>query len=159
MWTWPLKSIGRTWPDSPGQFGTVRKHDIHTGVDLYCIEGTVVVAVEDGFVVAIEEFTGTAAKSPWWHNTQAILVEGMSGVVCYGEVAVSEALRIGDRVSEGQPLGTVKTVLRKDKGRPMTMLHIELYQTGTVESVWWNCEHRPENLCDPTKFLKGAFFS
>ena len=111
-WNWPLP-VRPEIPtgDHPGSFGAVRKHDVHTGVDLYCDPGTEVYAVEDGVVVEIEDFTGPKAESPWWHETQAILVEGESGVVLYGEV---EALvEVGDKITTGQVVGKVKTVLKK----------------------------------------------
>lgn len=75
----------------PGAFGVSRKHDVHTGVDLYASESTPVYAIEDGKIVEILEFTGEGADppSPWWNRTQAVLVEGRSGVILYGEVSAS----------------------------------------------------------------------
>lgn len=142
-------------PPHQGAFGAVRKFDIHTGVDIYCAECTPVVALETGIIVGIEDFTGQNAESPWWNDTQAILVEGPSGVVLYGEIVVKDGLQVGDEVREGYRLGSVKTVLKKDKGLPMTMLHFELYDHGTRESVWWRLDDdRPQNLRDPTELLK-----
>ena len=56
-WIWPL-TAAPLFPDEPGQFGTRRVEDVHTGVDLYCELGTEVRAVEAGEVVALEWFTG-----------------------------------------------------------------------------------------------------
>ena len=175
----------------PGAFGAVRKFDVHTGVDLYCKQGTPICAVEDGTVVEIEIFTGPRAESPWWNETLAILVEGKSGVVCYGEVdiyrftrsrveAVRKAgepsledalnykkfglhqqgepyLQVGQTVKRGELLAWTKQVLVKDKGRPMCMLHFELYNPGTRETVWWRKdEPRPSELIDPTQKLLEA---
>ena len=69
-WLWPLKATTPMFPDEPGWFGAVRKSDIHTGIDLYCEQGTQIVAVEDGVVVHIEGFTGPNADdpSPWWEG-------------------------------------------------------------------------------------------
>lgn len=160
MWIWPLLSSSRTWPDEPGQFATARKHDIHTGVDLYTEPMTDVVAVELGIVVNVEPFTGDHAGSPWWNRTWATLVEGPSGVVAYGEILPAPGLRIGDVVDPGMRLGHVLTVLPKDKGRPRTMLHLELYARGTRKTVWWKLgESRPAELLDPTSLLKEAFLS
>lgn len=154
-WIWPLLTQARIWPDPPGRFGAVRTHDIHTGVDLYTLPGTVVVAVEPGLVVEVEPFTGVLAGSPWWNETWAVLVEGSSGVVCYGEVL--PLVRPGDLLSSGSHVGTVQTVLRKDKGRPMTMLHLELYDSGTRTTVWWHLgQPQPEGLRDPTPYLTGV---
>lgn len=156
-WNWPLWCGDAGLPDAPGQFGVVRKHDIHTGVDLYTYPGMPVLPVEDGVVVAIEDFTGPQAGSPWWNETQAVLVEGASGVVCYGELSPLRDLTVGDLVGVESCLGCVKTVLRKDKGRPMTMLHLELYKKGQRETAWWrHGEPCPDGLLDPTPFLEAA---
>jgi hypothetical protein len=107
QWRWPLPNVPKLLPDTPGRFGAVRKHDVHTGVDLYCAVSAKVVAVEAGEVVAIEPFTGPDAASPWWLSTEAVLVEGASGVVVYGEVhpevQVGDQLEAGDR--GGRPTG------------------------------------------------------
>jgi len=141
--------------DHPGAFGAVRKFDVHTGVDLYCPRNTPIFAVENGKVVEVEIFTGPRAESPWWHETSALLVEGDSGVVCYGEVETS--LKIGDKVKRGELIALSKQVLKKDKGKPMCMLHFELYQSGTDETVWWKRdEPQPTNLLNPTGLLLEA---
>src|SRR6185369_11326283 len=79
-------------PPHPGAFAAVRAHHVHEGVDLYCPEGTCVTAVEAGEVVAIVAFTGPRAGSPFWLDTDAVLVEGPTGVVVYGELAPSVVL-------------------------------------------------------------------
>lgn len=141
-------------PPHPGAFGAVRKHHIHEGVDLYCPPGTPVFAVEDGVVAARLAFTGPAAGSPWWHDTEAVMIEGASGVVNYGEIAAAPSLRPGSRVSAGERIGAVVPVLRTDKGRPQTMLHLELYAPGTKDAAEWKPgTAKPGNLRDPTKFL------
>lgn len=154
-WFWPLPDRPLAWSDAPGQFGAVRRHDVHTGVDLYCPAGSLVVAVEGGAVVAVEDFTGPDAGSPWWLPTQAVLVEGASGVVVYGEVAPLVAP--GDRVEAGGPVGAVLRVLRRDKGRPTAMLHLELMVPGSRATVWWRLgQDWPAPLLDPTPRLKAA---
>jgi len=158
IWTWPLFEGPRVWPDEPGCFGTVRRHDVHTGVDLYTYPGMPVLAVEPGRVVAVEDYTGPKAGSPWWRDTQAILIEGPSGVVCYGEVAPLKCITIGAEIKAGDCIACVKTVLVRSKGRPTTMLHVELYQPGARESVWWRLgEPRPSTLRDPTDRLREAW--
>lgn len=140
----------------PGGFGTNRKFDVHTGIDIYCEPEQSVVAVEDGKVVLIEYFTGELSNppSPWWHNTKSVLIEGSSGVVVYGEIRPLETIQVGQHVKQGECIGNVITVLKKDKGIPMTMLHLELYKYGTRETVIWNIDKsKPENLLDPTMKL------
>lgn len=140
----------------PGAFGFVRANHVHEGVDLYCPEGTPVHAVEDGTVVAIIPFTGPSAEppSPWWHDTLAVLVEGSSGVVVYGEVDIGTGIVIGSRLKAGEPFAHVVRVLRKDKGRPTAMLHLELHVPGTRDAFEWTQDAgRPASLLDPTDRL------
>lgn len=132
-----------------------RRHHVHEGVDLYAPEGTPVLAVEDGTVVRIEPFTGPQAGSPWWHDTWAVWVEGVTGAVVYGEVRPRSDLREGQNVAAGDRLGEVIPVLRHDKGRPLAMLHLELHEPGAREAPEWPCEGpRPVTLRDPTPWLR-----
>jgi murein DD-endopeptidase MepM/ murein hydrolase activator NlpD len=123
-------------------------------VDLYAPEGTAVLAVESGTVVVIEPFTGPAAGSAWWQDTQAVFVEGASGVVVYGELRPAQGLALGDLVQAGQVIGHLTPVLRQDKGRPGCMLHLELHVAGTRDAPGWDHgRDRPATLCDPTPRL------
>jgi len=141
-----------------GSFGFRRKHHTHEGVDLYAIEGSPVIAVEDGTIVNIVPFTGSSINLPWWLDTFAILVEGKSGVVCYGEIYPdyeANGIKIGANIKAGKHLGYVMRVLREDKGRPVSMLHLELYSHGITEPI-----NLPVNaiigetaLRDPTQYL------
>lgn len=139
-----------------GAFGVQRKYHHHEGVDLYTAEGTPVRAVEAGTVIAVHLFTGSDAGSPWWLDTFCLMVEGPSGVVNYGEITPS--VGVTTQVKAGDILGTVKRVLKEDKGRPTSMLHLELYQPGTTEPVEWpvDREKPPEGLWDPTPYLRWA---
>ena len=132
-----------------GAFGVVRKNHTHEGIDFYAPEGTVVAAVEDGVVVVVEPFTGPAAGSPWWMDTQCVMVEGASGVVVYGEIHATVAT--GSRVAAGQSIGTIARVLPKNKGRPQDMLHLELHTYGARACPEW-VNHRPSSLLDPTPY-------
>lgn len=166
-WLWPLKDTTPMLPDAPGRFGHKRKHDIHTGVDLYCELGTQVIAVEDGVVVCVKDFTGST-ESPLWNDTQAVLVRGTSGVVVYG--GITTHLSPGNEVQAGEIIGTITTsVLKKFKGRPMVMLHIELMthdsvihiKAGDVDTrggaLWWKKNKpKPNILRNPTPHLIAA---
>ena len=157
-WIWPLKNLTPMFPDDPGRFGVQRLHDYHTGVDLYCEMGQEVVAVEDGEVTLVEWFTGAKSPeaSPWWNDTQAILIKGESGVVTYGEVKA--LVNVGDKVSQGQVIAIVeKPVLTSNKGRPMVMLHIELMSHDATVTLWWRKgEDMPSQLRNPEPFLLKA---
>jgi hypothetical protein len=132
-------------------------------------------------VVDTPYFTGKYAltddgqPSSWWNDTRAVLVEGSSGVIVYGELG-PDSLRVktGDSVSAGTALGRVDVaVLRSFKGRPMVMLHLELMAHGSRDTVWWTLRPqqyqrvkaeqeqdpectRPAGLMDPTPRLMEA---
>lgn len=126
----------------------------HEGVGLYAPEGTPALSSEDGVVVVIGPFTGPAVCSSWWHDTQAIFVEEASGVVVYGELMPQQSLSHGDQIFAGQNLGHLTPVLRKDKGRPGCMLHIELHKRGTRHAPGWDHgQDKPFTLPDPTPYL------
>lgn len=152
MWKAPLKNMPPIPLDShPGAFGVARKHDIHTGIDLYCQAEDQVFAVEDGEVVSIGWFTGSQAQSPWWNDTFFCAIKGKSGVVLYGEIQCY--LAIGQQVKAGQVVGHVLQVLKTNKGKPMNMLHLELYEVFS-EPVWWKLNDScPVGLLDPSKLL------
>ncbi|MHA2280212.1 MAG: M23 family metallopeptidase [Promethearchaeota archaeon] len=156
MWLFPLDTEDWMWPDYAGTFGAVRKHNRHPGHDLYCDVGTRVIAVEDGIVVGIQYFTGKMLRSPWWNETFCVLVRGESGVVNYGEINYNRALMVGGRVKRGDFMGRVMRVLKKDKGRPMSMLHFELYDTFDSKHGWPADLMVPDDLLDPADKLKEA---
>jgi len=140
-----------------GAFGVQRKMHVHNGIDLYCPPLDPVFAVEDGIVVDYRDWTGEGAGSPWWEDTEALLIEGESGAIAYGEICNTVGLKIGDKVSRGDHIGNVITVLKKDKGRPMTMLHFQGYKHGYTHAGGWDTnEPQPEALFDPTPFLLEA---
>lgn len=139
----------------PGAFGVRRKHHIHEGVDLYCLDGEPVFNMLDGVVIYKSYFTGELAGTPWWNNTECIMIKTESGVINYGEIIVDRHLNIGDVVTEGQRLGVVTQVLKTDKGRPLSMLHVELYDAmATKPAMSWNIDApRPQFLMNPTELL------
>jgi hypothetical protein len=66
----------------------------------------------------------------------------------------AEGLNVGDAIDEGQLLGYIVPVLKKDKGKvpSINMLHLELYTEYNGEWVLWPVDApQPENLLDPTK--------
>ena len=137
-----------------GAFAAVRKHDIHSGVDLYCNESDLVWAIEGGVITKMEYFTGDLANSPWWNETKAVHIEGESGVIVYGEIEPLPKYSVGSKLMGGELIGFVKRVLKSDKGRPTTMLHIELYKHGSRTTCEWHLDKtKNPDLLDPTKLL------
>lgn len=140
-----------------GSFGVKRRYDTHRGVDLYAPIGTKVYAVEDGIVKMIRPWTGVKAECDWWEDTDAILIEGESGLVVYGEIKIAEGLEEEMKIKKGDFLGTVLRVLKIDKGRPTAMLHLELRKAGFYKNIDKDWDTTPEGLLDPTKYLIRSF--
>lgn len=178
-WEFPLKWCpGIPINHHPGAFGFHRKKNHHTGIDLYCANGEAVRAVEDGTIVHIAQFTGSAVGHTWWNDTWGIMVEGSSGVVNYGEVRNPEInsiprrakygymhdgfMKVGNKVKRGQQIANVSQVLFDDRLRPeipghsCSMLHLELYKHGTREFADWHDLTKNPNLLDPTSYLIQA---
>lgn len=169
-WRWPL--LGNATPPptrGDGAFGTVRKHEVHTGVDLYCEPGQQVRAARDGYVAAIVAFTGERVRSPWWFDTDAIIVASDEECILYGEMRVDVGrFGIGTPVEAGMLLGHVLRVRKNDDGKPTTMLHLELWASksdvlrcysGTLcrePNDWPLGGERPVGLLDPTAALTAA---
>lgn len=166
-WTFPLNHgdcSGIPMTGHPGSFLCKRKHHTHTGVDLYTYDGAPVYAVEDGIVVGKEHFTGPQDNQPWWNDTDCLLVEGPSGVICYGEITPESSIQIGRTVYRNTLIGRVKRVLKEGKERPdimghsTSMLHMELYPHGKYKA-FEEYGNNPDNfdiLQDPTPYLLGS---
>ena len=152
----------------PGAFGAVRKHDIHTGVDLYVPEGTAVYALYDGVVVDVSKFTGPEANPPcpWWNETYSVTVfhKEIGIFLLYGEIYPAIDSNKPFFIKKGHLLGNVCKVLKKDKGLPMSMLHIEAYtklktktindDTVSIIHPYWHHNNRcPDGLIDPTPYI------
>jgi len=155
---WPLATKDYPIPvnNEPGTFGYQRRGYVHSGVDLYCEPDTEVLAIEDGIVVTVLDFTGSKVGTSWWNDTQAILIEGKSGVINYGEV--KPLVEPGDKIKQGQVIAKVVTVMKRYKGNPMTMLHFEFYDHGVKDRLRWEkMENKPKKLLDPTDLLKKVY--
>lgn len=135
-----------------GAFGAVRKKHIHEGVDIYLDEGHPIHSNGVGIIKAIIPFTGSKCNSGWWHDTEAVVVSYSGGDVLYGEIIVNSILRVGDVVTDGQLLGHITPVLKKDKGRPMSMLHLERYNNFTTPFEWYD-DNDTIPVTNPTDML------
>lgn len=141
-------------PKGPGEFGYQRTDYRHTGVDLYCEEYDPIYAVEAGYVVHSGQFTG---QEGYWEDTFAVMVQGKSGVVCYGELFPG-CWPVGERIHKGQLIGCVKRVLKPGKERPdipghsLSMLHLELWEDGVKEFKDWD----DLLIKDPTPYLEAC---
>ena len=143
-----LENQLQKYPQS--NFGYTRKHDIHTGIDIYADPNQEVFAIEDGVVVSMDIFTGAEVDSPWWNTTQSIVIKSNSGYILYGEIKINPNLILGSMIKSGDLIGQVLPVLKKDKGiNPVNMLHLELYKQGPFSLIWNLNEKKSENILNP----------
>jgi hypothetical protein len=105
-------------------------------------------------------------------DTDAVLVEGASGIVCYGEIKIDQGIKnslemtnpASRNIRRGQILGRVTPVVRPGRERPdipghsRSMLHIELYERGQTKSSerWELDKPKPDYLLNPTPWLADA---
>jgi hypothetical protein len=144
----PVKTIAPY--TTAGLFGARRKHDTHTGIDLYCAPHSTVTCIADGTVKEVIDFTGTKVGSPWWRDTQAVVVELPSGTIhVYGEIL--SAVEPQKRLAKGQFIGLAERVLIKDKTvNPPCMLHFEIWETNYQSNYTWPLDQpKPEGLQNP----------
>ncbi len=169
--------------EHPGAFAYVRRHHIHEGVDLYGCPHDPVCLPVPMFCVGYMHFTGTKAQSPWWQDTYAMIAFLPSGhTLLLGEIAPMDppplptpeptpadfAPLVVAHAQQGSELppwtpgwypagtciGTLTPVLKHDKGRPMHMLHVEMYAQLQITSIGtWTSPEPPSHLIDPTPFL------
>lgn len=141
-------------PPHPGAYGVSRKHHIHEGIDLYGVVDEPVFTIQDGIIVDIVPFTGIHTDTPWWNDTQAVVIADNTGYWVYGELIPVAGRYVGQQICEGEIVGRLVPVLKKDKGRPTTMLHLERWVGAYPYRYMWrlNTDGIPW-LKDPTPEL------
>lgn len=154
------QDVRKKWHGRWGrEFGASRKSKSggkrnHVGVDLFADPGDIVVAMEDGEVLA---------GLPFYKGTGAVYLLTDSGLIInYGELERwswrNYGVRAGTRVQAGDQIGRVG--LSNDGSH---MLHLETYQPDvTVDEIrngamqWWKGDPAPEGILDPTRYLVRA---
>jgi murein DD-endopeptidase MepM/ murein hydrolase activator NlpD len=149
-WKDPLPAVSWSLPIGkyhPAGFGYSKSHNVHTGIDLYVPERSSVHSVEDGTVVNIFNFTGPKTLYPHLLPTKAIVVNGKTGLVLYGEVETD--LSVGQLIAAGDKIAYIKCAIPDQP-----MLHLELYMHGSnVPCIWKQGQPQPKSLLDPTSYL------
>jgi murein DD-endopeptidase MepM/ murein hydrolase activator NlpD len=149
-------------PDIPvcfhyGSYLVKRRFDVHTGIDLYAPVGAAVFAIEDGEIVAIRDFTGKKAGCPHWNQTWDVCIESHSGIFSYGEIKPCPDLKVGQSVKSGDVIGFVLQVLKKNKGKAMSMLHFSIHSHGWKYLLKEQTDPKKESFfdlqIDPTLLL------
>ncbi|MEA2887616.1 MAG: N-acetylmuramoyl-L-alanine amidase [Bradyrhizobium sp.] len=115
----------------------------HVGMDIFCHQGDIVLAIADGTIVRFYHF---------YEGTNALFVAHDGVVVNYGEVEPNSNSEFGwhegSRVTAGQRIARV--------GR-LNMIHFETYRPNTTQNERWmqNGSPPPPNLRNPTRVLLG----
>lgn len=114
----PFKQLPNlNWTESIRRFGARRSggRRAHAACDLYFPEGTIIHAIADGRV--------TLGPYAFYQGTFALEIDHGSFLARYGEIKQSTFVRVGDRVTAGQPIARVGNLT----GIVNSMLHLELY--------------------------------
>jgi hypothetical protein len=119
----------------------------HVGMDIFCVEGNVVLAIAKGTIVNYY---------PFYEGTNALFIAHDGVVVNYGEVMPGAEEKFNWNLSQkknlnvqaGQPIALV--------GR-LNMIHFEAYRPNTTKNARWMQDGgaAPANLLNPTKLLLG----
>lgn len=149
MFAWPVPEWlpKYSYTERPRHFGAPRDGGKrkHAGCDLYAPEGSPVVAITHGRVIAVYEFYGKA---------DAVEVDhGNLGIVRYGEILAADDVAAGCVLKPGQTLGTIARLMGLGNIHPM--LHLELFNgkgKGKLTQPG-NDYRRRSDLVDPTSLL------
>lgn len=152
---WPL--VGRPLGTSvrPSRsFGALRANGTkyHAGMDLGAPEGTLVVAPEDGTLVASQGWDGLNAKAVLLETAR----EG-GPVLFFGAVAPGSwpTDAQGDLIKKEVKRGEVIARLGHYPGGS-TMLHFEMYKRGARQNrKWYTTAPRPAPLLDPKPYVES----
>lgn len=144
---WPLPAVGRRSYNFGASRAGGQRH--HAGVDLYAPRGSVILAPEDGTVIATQPFNGP--------NAVALLLETDTGaVILLGEIEPGSwriyGVDVGVRVEAGDRVANVGI-----NPGGSTMLHFEMYAPGTRRNHrWFQGSAPPPSLLNPTSYLQSA---
>jgi murein DD-endopeptidase MepM/ murein hydrolase activator NlpD len=158
QWHWPvitrdtqaMKVSYRTAPNNvagrPSREFLANRQDgrrYHVGMDIFCHQGDVVLAIADGTVVAFY---------PFYQGTNALFVAHAGVVVNYGEVSPNSESEFGWRVNG--PVTAGQKIARVGR---LNMIHFETYHPETKKNERWmqDGSSAPTNLLNPTKVLLG----
>lgn len=156
---WPVPdAYSRKVPsEKDAAFGAPRSYrrglGKHCGIDIYAPAGSKVVAIEEGKIVHVSDFTGPPS-SPQWRKTYYVMVEHKDKkVVVYGEIR-KPRLKKGQTVKSGQVVGHLAKVLFGKTTQKSSMLHFEFHKKGSkVATDWYN--KKPNKVINPTNYLKS----
>lgn len=172
---WPVPDSFSPTPPAPGEHGCFwedRGDRYHAGIDLYSPEGSPVLAIENGRVVLVQQFTSPDLVD-YWNVTYSVIIETASGFVTrYAELS-QITIQSGEMVISGQIIGRVGLVLNDhhvDSTAPeyiqalkqdghQSMLHFELHCCLPVdESHYLGGNYftrvKPPSLLDPAGYLQ-----
>lgn len=147
---WPVASSNKNLDVKARSFHASREKEkrFHAGIDLYADPGNAIIAMDDGIVLSFP--TG-------YVGLDSIVIQHGNITVLYGEILRDKSIKIGDKVSAGQVIGTAA----KSKGKSpdaveSTMLHLETWDVNHPPNKfnpWYQTNPAPAGLLDPTMYL------
>jgi murein DD-endopeptidase MepM/ murein hydrolase activator NlpD len=161
QWHWPVitklknameiayqKASGGFEGRESRRFLADRQHGqrFHVGLDIFCAEGDVVLAIADGTIVNFY---------PFYEGTNALLIAHGGIVVNYGEVAPNAQEKFNWNLKQKKTLDVTAGQPIAQVGR-LDMIHFETYKPAARQNErWMKGGPRPPNLLNPTKLLLG----
>lgn len=108
---------GENYEYSPKQWLTKVVYGYHMGTDIYCADGTEVVTLSRGRVVAIREYRSGVDPEDYWGK--AVCVVGDDRFLYYFHFQRIE-VSVGQEVEKGERIGTVGRVSRPKTSPPIS---------------------------------------
>lgn len=176
MKVWPVPNSYKKMIPRKGEVGSFwedRGDRYHCGIDIYAPVESEVVAIENGYVIDIGDFT-KENQSHYWTNTKYLIIKtDKKLLVKYAEL-IEVYVHIGDYIDSAQTIGKIGNVIKEDsvsyedpfylqelaETGNVSMLHLEIYKAPVTIVQPYTAgnylgERRPESLIDPTFYLNG----
>ena len=130
------------------KFGKKYTDGLHLGYDFDCPYNTEVKAIEDGIVLDSREINGFGSLNPS-SKGGAIFIQHGDMVALYGHVI--RFVSIGEKVKEGQVIGTVRPFT--NNGESLPHLHFGIWNNSKMPPPPYGYDDKLGLWVDPILFL------
>lgn len=159
--------------NSPGSFLEDREDRVHIGIDIYCEIDSDIFSIEDGEVYSIGVTENTKMLN-YWNRNYYVIIQNKSGTFTKYSELEKVNVKVGDEIHSGERIAIVghmpdpkkidefsPSYIKKLKDNNQRILHLEIYKDHPIEKElnyfggnWLNKKEIPDNLIDPTIYLK-----